>query len=93
MAVKNSFEEIPLESITGAALDRGLLHLRMGEQYRVLRLTEWNPFQASPRKTQQDLQMLRGQNIPTFSVQTSVAKFPVARTPVSHENPIWINHS
>lgn len=82
----SDFQEISLESITGAALDAGVLQLRIGEQLHVLRLTQWNPYQSSPQQTQQILQFLRDRSIPEFEVEYSVGVSPIDR-PSPFEKP------
>ncbi|MDB4385499.1 hypothetical protein N9023_05485 [Opitutaceae bacterium] len=91
-AETNSFDEIPFEIITGAALADGVLQLRIDGRLQVLRLTEWNPFQPSPQKTQEFLHILRGQDIPSFEVFATVPKFPVERLPFSHDDPTFMGY-
>ncbi|GAB5560464.1 MAG: hypothetical protein SynsKO_21110 [Synoicihabitans sp.] len=87
-AGSNNFREISLSSIEGAALDQGVLHLRIDQKFHVLRLTEWNPFQASPRKTEQFLQILRDRKIPEVAVEESIVDYPLNRlSPFSERRP------
>ena len=59
----NPFHEIPLENLTGISWDGEALRLEINEQVHALRLTEWNPFQASFEQTSKFLKILRDQNV------------------------------
>ena len=92
LSAKGAFREIPLDTITGAALDSGVLQIRIGDQLHVLRLTQWNPYQSSPQQTQQFLQILRGRNIPEFEVKASIVQYPVKRQPFSRQDPVFMGY-
>ena len=77
MAEANPFREIPLSSITGAAMDREVLQLKIEEQIHVLRITEWNRYQESVGQTLRLLEILRSRNVPEYTIESPFIGRPI----------------
>ncbi|GAB5560465.1 MAG: hypothetical protein SynsKO_21120 [Synoicihabitans sp.] len=93
----NAFREIPLTSVTGAVMDRGLLQLEIDQEVHVLRITQWNPYQESVGQALEFLELLRQQNVPEFAYaprDNGQSPFPHIRAdPLHQRNGIADNAS